>query len=186
MAHFFEGLFSPLIRRKWLALAVVTAIAGGFSLAQDDNRYKAPENLTKVGQALNSRITIQFEDTHISTIIEYISYTCDIPILLDERVVAPEERPGPGRQKDSSHFVTNGWVSRANYENTTLNDVLDALLPPLGLGFRPGRRQIFISTPAVLKGEDTQLGPIPLRTIKKPDIPATVRSAIPDETEQYV
>ena len=57
--------------------------------------YVAPEEKGEIEQILDSPCGIEFEDIHLSEVVEFISDTYDVNIVIDDRVVQRRPKAGP-------------------------------------------------------------------------------------------
>ena len=67
-----------------------------------EEEYEPPEEKSLIEQTLDSPVSIEFEDIHINEIVEFLSDSWDVNIVVDDRVVPRPSRargavaPGPG------------------------------------------------------------------------------------------
>ena len=129
-------------------------------LAQAETKAKPsqrpPAKRTNIDTALDQPLSIEFDDEHIGTILEFISSYADVNIVLDHSVVE-EERPstrgsmpivhvGPhwykyprrdflGTAEWPKSQVVNGMVGPFDGEVTSLPKLLGKLLPDAGMTY---------------------------------------------------
>lgn len=106
----------------------------------------------------SGRISIEFEDEHVSRIVQFVSDFMDVNIVVDARVVtsAPGGRPSP----DTSAVVTTGMVPYLKLNNVSLHQALLALLRPLNLAYRLEKDFVWVSSPDLLASESFSSEPI--------------------------
>ncbi len=119
-----------------------------------------PNNLQK---ALDSPVSIEFGDIHMSEIIEFMSDSYEMNIALDSRVIAlPRKRNPAGGGvaqtpenivESNPDYVTDGMVPYINVRDVSTRDALSALLRPLNLTFTVGPTVVWISSPAMIEAD---------------------------------
>jgi hypothetical protein len=109
-----------------------------------------------IDAALNKTLSIEFENEHISRIVEFLVDTSGVSFVIDARVIAP----APGEIPDAipaevppADVVTTGMVPYIKLTNLTLHETLLALLRPLNLAYRAEDDFIHISSPEGLMAE---------------------------------
>ncbi|MBI3117072.1 MAG: LysM peptidoglycan-binding domain-containing protein, partial [Candidatus Hydrogenedentes bacterium] len=110
---------------------------------------------------LETPVSIEFEDIHLSEIVQFMSESYGINIVVDTRAVLPRQpKSADGKVERfplqaifGAGFVTDGIVDYIKLEDVALKSALEALLRPLHLDYalRPGF--LFVSSPQLLEAE---------------------------------
>jgi hypothetical protein len=109
---------------------------------------------------LQGKVTLEFENIHISEIFEFVSDSWDVNITLDHRAVTP-----PGKTSTTVNevveapvqleppFVTTGHIPYISLKDVTLSEALTALLRPMNLAYSVEDGFVWISTPDLIEQE---------------------------------
>lgn len=81
-------------------------------------------------KALSDISNIEFEDISVREILDFISDSHNIRIVVDDAAVAPMEGASPA---DAATYVTNGFVPYLSLRGVPVSEALEALLRPLDL-----------------------------------------------------
>lgn len=110
--------------------------------------------------ALNSPITLDFQGAHLQTIVDKISETLGLNMVVDARVVAPPgskpstpSTPPTPSTPSTPEYATDGVVQTLKLNAVPLRDALRSLLTPLGLDYSMQPGFIWISTPKRVRHE---------------------------------
>ncbi|NUM52491.1 MAG: M56 family metallopeptidase [Candidatus Hydrogenedentes bacterium] len=119
-----------------------------------------PANAKELGAKLQQPVAIEFDNTHVSRILEFISGFASVNLVLDQRAVPP---PSKERQrypaylvKTGDKFTSTGYVPYIKLEDTPLKEALKALLVPLDLTYRVEEHTIFVSTPELISSSQVE------------------------------
>ncbi|MCC6697510.1 MAG: M56 family metallopeptidase [Candidatus Hydrogenedentes bacterium] len=114
--------------------------------------------------ALDSHVSIQFKDEHISRILEFLAEYVSANIVIDYRVVQPplpvdprvprEDRPADTRVPEEFGYATDGMIPSIKLEDVPLWDALTALCEPLGLTYVACPQYVWISTEEMIAETD--------------------------------
>jgi prepilin-type processing-associated H-X9-DG protein len=184
-----------LARSRGIAGARRAVETAGGSLGRGGVKPKVPTELDRI---LDSPVTIEFENVHVSEITEFISDSYGINIVLDSRVIVPPkpakpigapgaDASGTGEDPANSPFavyVTDGRVPYINLKDIPLRDALTAVLTSLSLDFKVEPNYVFVSTPEVLDGKEPSRQQLP--AIRPTTKPATSSSGQPTEAPPKV
>ncbi len=109
----------------------------------------------KIEEALKNPVGVVFEDTHIREILEFVTDTYQINLIVDARVIRPSKSDDPDQAADlpDAEYVTDGIISYLNLKNVSLRQALKAILRPLGLDYSVESSFIWISTPEKIASE---------------------------------
>lgn len=128
---------------------------------------------------LDTPVSLEFQDTHIVEVVDFLSQTYDLNIVLDFRVVRPPDpdrhrvrgsanlppgdKTGEAAEPDqgekpaadasgelSQTYVTDGRIPRIKLQQISLREAIGAILRPLSLDFEVLPNHIFVSTPQML------------------------------------
>jgi hypothetical protein len=103
-------------------------------------------NDEQIMKILAAPVSIEFENIHISEILEFISESWEVNAVLDSRVVAPPRQPAAQVKMGSTGYVTNGIVPLINLRDLSLDQALETVLRPLDLTFTVDRGFIWVSS----------------------------------------
>ncbi len=143
-------------RLKWVeAVPLTPELFAQHSAGKQDS---LPER-SEVEKILDTMVSLEFENVHLSDIVNFISDSYDINMDMDWRAVAPPSKPGTAAQPGPGR-VSNGMVPRINLKNVELRDALIALLRPLNLAFRAEPSIVWISSPDLLEADAKRPQPI--------------------------
>ena len=106
----------------------------------------------KLDAKLAKRISIEFDDIHVSEIMEFLSDSYDVNLVLDSRAVA-----APGRALDdvilgSPGYVSDGVVPNISLRDVTMANALALVLRPLNLTFKVEPGYVWISSHDLIGG----------------------------------
>ena len=135
-------------RLKWVKTEALTPEL--FAAHKARTQYSLPEK-SDIEKILSAPVSIEFENIHLSEIVQFMSDSYDINIDIDYRAVAPPKPspasvPGPDR-------VTDGKVPYINLKNIQMREALNALLRPLNLAFKVESSMVWISSPALIEAD---------------------------------
>lgn len=117
---------------------------------------KAFVGRAEVTRTLHQKVSIEFEGIHIREILDFLSESYDVNMVLDESVMPARVKARTGATEpiapDSSQheYATDGMVPTIDLEDVKLSDALSALTRPLGLEYVVEPGFIWISTPEQL------------------------------------
>jgi hypothetical protein len=124
--------------------------------------------------ALDAPVSIEFKDSHLSEVCEFIVQYVGINIVLDYRFIEPTKRELPVAAADTAgatevtapeyepaaNYVTDGMVPYIKVYDVPLKDALQALLAPLELSYEVHPAFILITAKTHL-GKDDFSDPAP-------------------------
>jgi beta-lactamase regulating signal transducer with metallopeptidase domain len=147
MREALTALLRPL-NLTFVANRDVIWISSPEEITQDSIHPKpAPRfNDEQIMKVLASPVSIEFENIHISEILEFISDSWEVNVVLDSRVVAPPRQSGGEVKMGSTGYVTNGIVPQINLTDLSLDQALETVLRPLDLTFTVDRGFIWVSS----------------------------------------
>ena len=147
MREALTALLRPL-NLTFVANRDVIWISSPEEITQDSIHPKpAPRfNDEQIMKVLASPVSIEFENIHISEMIEFISESWEVNVVLDSRVVAPPRQSGGEVKMGSTGYVTNGIVPQINLTDLSLDQALETVLRPLNLTFAVDRGFIWVSS----------------------------------------
>ncbi|MBX7259376.1 MAG: M56 family metallopeptidase [Candidatus Hydrogenedentes bacterium] len=144
-------------------------------LGKDDFSTPAPTD-PELSTALEQPASIEFQDSHIADIAEFLSESLGMNFVIDKRAVraslltSPPAslQPGapaggaPGQPfippltppafiKEGDTIVNTGYIAYIKVDDVPACEALKALLVPLNLYYKLGPGFVFISTPELLK-----------------------------------
>ena len=138
----------------FMSLTVFALLATAFPLgvcsAQASDAPEQASQGTKIERALDNPVGVVFEQIHVQDVLEFITDTYAINIIVDNRVVRPKDL---NKVDPDAKYVTDGVISYVNLQNVTLREALKAVLRPLGLTYSVQRSFIWISTAEHLRHE---------------------------------
>ena len=103
-------------------------------------------NDEQIMKVLAVPVSIEFENIHISEILEFISDSWEVNVVPDSRVVAPPRQSGGEVKMGSTGYVTNGIIPQINLTDLSLDQALETTLRPLNLTFTVDRGFIWVSS----------------------------------------
>jgi len=101
----------------------------------------------QVLQVLQSPVLIEFEDIHVSEILQFMADSWDVNIVLDWRVVRSKGRPKNDTALGSPGYVTDAIVAHINLKDISFAEALHLLLRPLNLTYTSDRGFPWVSSP---------------------------------------
>jgi hypothetical protein len=122
---------------------------------EEDSTHPKPTprfNDEQIMKVLGAPVSIEFENIHISEILEFISDSWEVNAVLDSRVVAPPRQPAAKVNMGSTGYVTDGILPRINLRDILLDEALEILLRPLDLTFTVDRGFIWVSSFDLING----------------------------------
>lgn len=162
-----------------------------------------PKEKSQIAKILDLPVWIEFEDVHISEILEFLADSYDLNIVLDQRAVAPEPRnvppsptaddapaalpaDAPSAEESASgpdesaglqgRYVTDGMVPYIHLQDVAMREGLTALTRPLNLTFMELSGVVWVSSPALIE-TDAAL-PAPAARPASPEVAARLDSPI--------
>ncbi len=113
---------------------------------------------TALAENLQNPVSIKFENIHVSDILEFMSDSYDLNIIVDQRVVA---WPGEGHLQERPDVVTDGIVDSLKVKNLPVKEVLMQLCQSLDLAFEMMPGYIWISSPELIQADGALWTPEP-------------------------
>ncbi|HPO12321.1 MAG TPA: sigma-70 family RNA polymerase sigma factor [Candidatus Hydrogenedentes bacterium] len=113
---------------------------------------------TALAENLQNPVSIKFENIHVSDILEFMSDSYDLNIIVDQRVVA---WPGEGYAQERPYVVTDGIVDSLKVKNLPIKEVLMQLCQSLDLAFEMMPGYIWISSPELIQADGALWTPEP-------------------------
>lgn len=107
----------------------------------------APFREAKILKSISGPVNIEFEDIHISDVLEFLQQSFDVPIVIDKRVVMPEPERGEEPPPVLPTYVTDGTIDYINLKDLPMAEALYALTRMLNLTYRVDKDAVHISTP---------------------------------------
>jgi len=107
----------------------------------------APFREGKMLKSILKPVNIEFEDIHISDVLEFLQQSFDVPIVLDKRMVMPEPKRGEEPSPVLPTYVTDGIIDYINLKDLPMAEALYALTRQLNLTYRVAEDGVYISTP---------------------------------------
>jgi bla regulator protein BlaR1 len=115
---------------------------------------KEPEEKSRIESILDSPVGVVFEKIHLSDVLDFITSTYDLNIMVDKRVVPPPRwEPDPNKDSEKVDYVTDGYIQYVNLKEISLREALKSMLRPLGLTYTVESSFIWISTPDNIRHE---------------------------------
>ncbi len=115
---------------------------------------RPPNSLTGASPALAKTLTlpcsIEFENIHLSEVLEFISDSWNMNIVADGRAIRPSSKSGLDEKMDPTLFVTDGIVNYINLGNVPLSEALDILCRSLNLSYKAENDVVWISSYALI------------------------------------
>ena len=142
----------------------------------------------ELAAALQSPVSIEFENEHVTNILGFISEYVGINIAVDYRVVKPPAGKGtePASPLPSDGYSVNPIIPAINLRDIALQDALRAMLTAMDLDFRAEPGFIWVSTPERIKGERFPEPELPPEA-KDSEIAKALESPVSiDFTEEHV
>ncbi len=134
----------------------------------------AAQEKPEIEKVLESPISIEFENIHVSEITAFIGDSYDVNIVVDQRAVAappkhtppmpspkPGETPAPTAPSEASEApalpgpdcVTDGMVPHIDLSNVPMREGLKALVRPVNLAVEVDPHCIWLSSPALIEAD---------------------------------
>ena len=107
----------------------------------------APFREAEILDSISKPVNIEFEDIHISDVLEFLQQSFDVPIVLDKRMVMPEPKRGEEPSPVLPTYVTDGIIDYINLKDLPMAEALYALTRQLNLTYRVAEDGVYISTP---------------------------------------
>ena len=98
-------------------------------------------------KSISGDVNIEFEEIHISDVLEFLRQSFDVPIVLDTRMVMPEPKRGEDPPSVLPTYVTDGMIDYINLKDVPMAEALYALTRQLNLTYRVDENGVYISTP---------------------------------------
>ena len=155
-------------RVPWLGamgVAVVAALVSPAWLADSAEEAKKPDAAKETKKAgwtlslapadslesiLARSANVEFEDIHIKDVFEFVQDTFELNVIVDQRVVKPEQEVGkdpvPDSPKGGKPYASDGMIPYLNMKNTPLKEFLPALIKPLKLTSQIRGHTVWVST----------------------------------------
>jgi beta-lactamase regulating signal transducer with metallopeptidase domain len=96
--------------------------------------------------ALASPVSIEFLDIHIQKLMEFISDSWDINIVVDSEVVCPPRDATTNAVWDSLKYTTDGMISCIKLHDVTLTEAIQSISRMLNLSFKVEDDVVWISS----------------------------------------
>lgn len=100
--------------------------------------------------ALAQPANVEFEDIHIKDIFEFVQNTFELNVIVDQRVVKPQQFPDmppvPDSPKGGRPYASDGMVPYVNLKDAPLSEFLKMLTRPLQLSSQQRGHTVWIST----------------------------------------
>ncbi|HIJ64626.1 MAG TPA: hypothetical protein HPP77_01640, partial [Candidatus Hydrogenedentes bacterium] len=157
-----------------------------------DKAEKPTAMEAEAGKALDTLVSLDFTDTHISEIVKGLADAVQYNIVIDSRVVAPKEGAAPVSVPEGyrpAAFITDGVVPYINAANVPLHEVLEDLTEMLNLDYTVQPGFIWISTPLRIRMEagfeelETRYYYLKARGREAADTVELLRKTVPDVFE---
>lgn len=103
-----------------------------------------------VQKRMKSHVNVEFEDIHIADMIDFISKSFKLNVVVDPRVVMPEGGDWNAPSADSPGYATDGVLSYVNLKDVALGEFLYVATRQLNLSYRLENNQVVISTPEII------------------------------------
>lgn len=130
---------------------IVAETKSGHTDTSDNEKKTAP---SAIESRLLLPVSIEFDDIHLSAVMEFISDSYDINVIVDQRVLALPTISDAKKWRDPHYApVMDTTIESCDMPDARLGDVLMSLCMPFGLEYSviPGYREhadyIWISTP---------------------------------------
>lgn len=130
-----------------------------------EERISDDRQRSHIEEILDNPVGVVFEDIHLRDILEFITDTYEVNIVVDGRVIegpvdeeeedtaAARGRRPPARAQRGAQPTIEGMIDYINLKNVPLGDALTAILRPLDLAYSIESTFIWISTPEKIRME---------------------------------
>ncbi len=98
------------------------------------------QGVDRVNEKLDTAVSLQFENTNVYVVCQFLEEKYGISILIDNHVVAPLG------QKVSKSYVTDGLIQYVNVKDVAVREALNAILTPLGLAYAVKEQYVWVTT----------------------------------------
>jgi len=106
----------------------------------------APFSEGKLIENVSARVNVEFEDIHISDMMDFLRGSFNVPIVIDGRVVMPKVKRGEESELLPT-YTTDGMIDFINLRDVPMGEALFAMTKLLDLTYRINEDGIYISTP---------------------------------------
>jgi RNA polymerase sigma factor (sigma-70 family) len=131
---------------------------------------------------LQKTVNIEFRDTHIKDVLEFLQDSLGINIVLDGRVVAPESEPGDvDTPRPSREYATDGMVRHIDQKGKTLEETLSILTSMVNLTYKVRGNAVWISSSSQITRDMTV--PLPSAPFREGEILKSISAAVNIEFE---
>lgn len=107
----------------------------------------------RIVKLLDAPVSVEFEQVHLSEVLDFLAEAYDVNIIIDNRAVAPAPRSNRTALGGVA-YATDGMIPYINLKNVAMHQALSAILHPLGLTYSVQSNFIWISTPKNI-GQET-------------------------------
>jgi hypothetical protein len=107
-------------------------------------RFHEGEILEQLGKTVN----LEFEDIHITEVFGFLTDMFQLPIHVDQRVVAPEGNGEASPPDTQSTYATSGMIPYVNLKDLSAAEALFVMTRLLDLTYRVEKDGVYVSTPA--------------------------------------
>ncbi len=123
--------------------------------AATDPQAEKTEETSSIEKALKSPVNIQFEDQHISKIVDFLAEFLGVNILIDQGAVKPAVNRyippkgtlwGKKNRQDGRNYTSDGLLPSIDLKGTNPSALLDQWTQSLNLTYKVMSTHIFIST----------------------------------------
>ncbi|MCF6286010.1 MAG: hypothetical protein L3K26_12570, partial [Candidatus Hydrogenedentes bacterium] len=104
----------------------------------------------RILDVLKSPVNIEFEEIHIKDVMEFITASFELNLVLDNRVVMPEGGDWSKPPIGSPGYETDGLIRYINLKNMPLGEALHVITRLLDLSYTVEKDYVFISTHELL------------------------------------
>lgn len=131
---------------------------------------------------LQKTVNIEFSDTHIKDVLEFLQDSLGVNIVLDGRVVAPELEPGDvDKSRPSREYATDGMVRSIDQKGKTLEETLAILTTMVNLTYKIRGNAVWISSSSQITRDMTV--PLPSAPFREGEILKSISGAVNIEFE---
>lgn len=119
------------------------------AMIEADNQRDLPEP-SPLEQSLRAslarNVSMEFENIHMSDVMEFAADSYDLNIVVDQRVVQPKE--GASSPENAAQYVTDGLIPALYLKDIPLVEALDLLVRPLNLTVLPRGNMLWVTSHA--------------------------------------